>query len=150
LGALQFLTDFFRQRRLNVWKAFLHKGAAWQSLVLQSVGEMRPEEIDEAAREAFRELATTAPPNLRATAVALLKNPALRAAVDPSFDLLTAILRSDPRAEVRATAQNVLLERWRYLPDDGWDGLAQALFDRSKEIRRKSLELRRTEEDRPD
>lgn len=135
LGSLQFLGDFFSRRGLNVWKVLLGKGGAWQSLVVQSLGEMRPEEIDGPAREAFRELATAAPPNLRAAAFDLLRKPDLRVAYDPSFDLLTLAVRSDRRAEVRAAAQTVLLDNPRELDDEQMTLLARTLFDRAKIVR---------------
>lgn len=136
LGALQFLEDFFRDRRLSIWKTLAEHGTTWQNWVLSSLRDSQTGNWDHLPTDAFPALVRSSSADTRAAAVELLTVARLRNALDNDNQLLIDVSKSDPRKEVRAKALEILWKvNDKLSPIDKARVVSFALLDPSKAIR---------------
>jgi HEAT repeat protein len=135
LGALSFLGELFIERNLSLWRILAERGARWQSLVLASLRECAPENLDRLQQEAFPALINASNLDTRVAAVNLLRSPDARRILDPDNQFLFARFQSDKRREVRRDALVILREVWNELKPRQRLRVAEAVLDPSREIR---------------
>jgi HEAT repeat protein len=141
LGALSFLGDLFIARDLSVWRILSERGATWQSLVLASLRECPPENLDSLQLQAFPTLLTASSFETRAAAVHLLLSDDARRILDPKNQQILARFQSDERREVRLAALDVLKGAWDELKLQQRVEVAAAVLDPSKAVRASALSL---------
>jgi len=141
LGALSFLGDLFIERNLSVWRILSERGATWQSLVLASLRECPPENLDSLQLQAFPTLLTASSFETRTAAVDLLLSADARRILDPKNQQTLARFQSDERREVRLAALDVLKDAWRQLTLPQRVKVAAAVLDPSKAVRASALRV---------
>lgn len=135
LGALSYLTGFFEERSLNIWEVFALRGPIWQNVAVQAIGETDPRELGKLHHEAFKALLKSSNHETRAAVIRLLKNPERADILDPGHLLLFKSLKSDRNYKVRLAAHEVLQGLWKSLSTSEKCTVAEAAFDRAKEVR---------------
>ena len=141
LGALTFLEEFFIERQLMYWRAFMQRGHAWQAMAVRALRETHPEDMNVLHKDALAAGLELGTPDVRREILEILSEDTAHAVLDPAYEAVLQTMAHDPRLEIRLAALEILKERWDTLDAAVRVRACQMAWDRSKEVRRTSLPL---------
>lgn len=141
IGSIQFLTKFFAEREIEVWKIFTSRGPAWENMGISILAEIEIDALQEEHRAAFLTFVRSGSVDTRVAALRLLENPGRRRALGLDAAQLLETFETDPHAAVRAEAARQLANGWTSLEKTARSRLVKAAFDRSVLVRKPGVSL---------